>query len=54
MAYTCEICMDYIDPTKTEEILARVTKILSDAVKRNAPSGTAIPSGAKQINPCAL
>lgn len=54
MAYTCEICTDYIRPEKTEEILQKVTKIISEAVKRNAPSGTAIPSGAKQNYPSAL
>lgn len=43
--YTCEICTDYIDPTKTEEILQRVTKIIAEA-KKNAPSGTGIPLGA--------
>lgn len=43
--YTCEICTDYIRPEKTEEILQRITKIISE-VKKNAPSGTAIPSGA--------
>ena len=48
MSYTCEICTDYIRPEKTEEILQRVTKIISEAVKRNAPSGTAIPSGANK------
>lgn len=45
--YTCEICTDYIDPTKKDEILERVTRIISEAIK-NAPSGTGIPSGAKQ------
>ena len=45
--YTCEICTDKIDPTKTEEILQRVTKIITEALKRNASSGTAIPSDAK-------
>ena len=48
MAYTCTIHTDYIDPTKTEEILQRVTKIISEALKEKAPSGTGIPSGAKQ------
>ena len=52
MGYTCEICTDYIDPSKTEEILQRVTKIISDALYENAqkkaPLGTDIPSGAKQ------
>ena len=45
--YTCEICTDYIQPEKTEEILHRVTKIITEA-KKNAPSGMAVPSGAKQ------
>lgn len=45
MTYTCEICTDYIRPEKKEEILQKVTKIISEAMK-NAPSGTAIPSGA--------
>ena len=45
--YTCEICTDYIRPEKKEEILQRVTKIITEA-KKNAPSGTGIPSGAKQ------
>ena len=45
--YTCEICTDYIRPEKTEEILQRVTKIIAE-VKKNAPSGTAIPSGANK------
>ena len=40
-----EIHTDYVDPTKTEEILQRVTKIISEAIK-NAPSGMAVPSGA--------
>lgn len=48
MGYKCTIHTDYVDPTKTEEILQRVTKIISEAVKRNAPSGTAIPSGANK------
>lgn len=46
MKYACEICTDYIRPEKTEEILQRVAKILAEA-KKNAPSGTGIPSGAK-------
>lgn len=41
----CEIRTDYIRPEKTEEIIQRVTKIISKAVK-NAPSGMAVPSGA--------
>ena len=45
--YTCEICTDYIIPEKKEEILQRVTKIIAEA-KKNAPSGTAIPSGANK------
>lgn len=49
MAYTCEIHTDFIDPTKTEEILQNVAKIISEAMK-NAPSGTAIPSGAENKN----
>ena len=49
-----EIHTDYVDPTKTEEILQRVSKIISEAVKRNAPSGTGIPSGAKQNYSSAL
>ena len=49
-----EIHTDYVDPTKTEEILQRVSKIISEAVKRNAPSGTVIPSGAKQNYSSAL
>jgi hypothetical protein len=32
--YTCEICTDYIDPSKTEEILKNVTRIITAAVKR--------------------
>ena len=51
MSYTCEICTDKIDPTKTEEILQRITKIITEALMKNAPSGTAIPSGAKQNLP---
>ena len=51
MGYTCTIHTDYVDPTKTEEILQRVTQIISNALfeneKRNAPSGTGIPSGAE-------
>ena len=47
MGYTCEICTDYIKPDKTEEILQNVAKIISEAMK-NAPSGTGIPSGAKE------
>ena len=47
MNYTCTIHTDFIEPTKIEEILQRCTKIISEALK-NAPSGTAIPSGAKQ------
>ena len=43
----CEICTDYIRPEMTEEILQSVTKIISEAIK-NAPSGTAIPSGANK------
>lgn len=49
MGYTCTIHTDFIDTAKTEEILQRVTKIISEAIK-NAPSGTAIPSGANKIN----
>lgn len=51
MNYTCTIHTDYVDPTKTEEILQRCAKIISDALKENAPSGTGIPSGAKQKYP---
>ena len=36
MNYTCEICTDYIDPTKREEILERVSKIISKALQRHA------------------
>lgn len=47
--YKCTIHTEYVDPTKTEEILQRCAKIISEAVKRNnAPSGTAIPSGANK------
>lgn len=50
MAYTCTIHTDYVDPTKTEEILQRVTKIISEALKnKNAPSGMPVPSGADKI-----
>ena len=45
--YKCTIHTDYVDPTKTEEILQRVTKIIAEA-KKNAPSGTGIPSGANK------
>ena len=48
MGYTCSICTDYVDPTKTEEILKNVAKIITQALK-NAPSGMAVPSGADQI-----
>lgn len=34
MAYTCEICTDYIDPSKTEEILKNVTRIITNALQR--------------------
>ena len=44
--HTYTIHTDCIDPTKTEEILQRITKIIERALKENAPSGTAIPSGA--------
>ena len=47
MGYTCTICTDYVDPTKTEEILKNVARIITQALK-NAPSGTAIPSGADE------
>ena len=47
MGYTCTIRTDYIDPTKTEEILKNVARIIAQALK-NAPSGTAIPSGADE------
>ena len=50
MGYTCTIHTDYVDPTQTEEILKRVTKIISNALfenTKNAPSGTGIPSGAE-------
>lgn len=35
MTYTCEICTDYIDPSKTEEILKKIAKIVTEAIKRN-------------------
>lgn len=44
--YTCEICTDYIKPEKKEEILQRVTKIISEAQMKNAPSEMAVSSGA--------
>ena len=34
MAYTCEICTDYIDPSKREEILKNVTKIITKSYQR--------------------
>ncbi len=34
MTYTCEICTDYIDPSKTEEILKNVTEIVTEAIRR--------------------
>lgn len=34
--YTCEICTDYIDPSKREEILQRCAKIIAKALKENA------------------
>ena len=34
MAYTCEICTDYIDPTKREEILRNVEKIITRSYLR--------------------
>ena len=34
--YTCEICTDYIDPSKTEEILKNVTRIVSQAYMNRA------------------
>ena len=46
--YTCEICTDKINPAKTEEILQRVTKIITEALMKNAPSGMAVPSGANK------
>lgn len=51
--YTCEICTDYIQPEKKEEILKRVAMIIAEA-KRNAPSGTGIPSGADKNYSSAL
>ena len=48
--YTCEICTDYIRPEKTDEILKRVAKIISEAAIKNAPSGIPVPSGAEQNN----
>lgn len=50
MGYRCTIHTDYVDSSKTEEILQRVSKIISEALKKNAPSGTDIPSGAEQNN----
>ena len=34
MTYTCEICTDYIDPTRTEEILKNIAKIVTEAIIR--------------------
>ena len=34
MAYTCEICTDYIDPSKREEILKNVTRIVTKSYQR--------------------
>ena len=34
MAYTCEICTDYIDPSKREEILWNVEKIITRSYLR--------------------
>ena len=34
MAYTCEICTDYIDPSKREEILKNVEKIITRSYLR--------------------
>lgn len=34
--YTCEICTDYIDPTKKDEILQRCAKIIAKSLKENA------------------
>jgi len=34
MAYTCEICTDYIDPSKREEILRNVEKIITRSYLR--------------------
>jgi hypothetical protein len=48
--YSCEICTDYIDSSKTEEILQKCAKIISDALRRKAPSGMAVPSGANKNN----
>ena len=45
--YSCEICTDYIKPEKTEEILKKVSMIVSESLKK-APSGMAVPSGAKK------
>ena len=32
MEYTCTICTDYIDTSKTEEILRNVTRIVTEAL----------------------
>ena len=34
MAYTCEICTDYIDPSKRDEILKNVTRIITKSYQR--------------------
>lgn len=34
MAYTCEICTNYIDPSKRDEILKNVTKIITESYRR--------------------
>lgn len=47
MAYTCEICTDYIDPTKKEEILQRCAKIIAEA-KKNASERMAVQSDANK------
>ena len=36
MKYTCEICTDYIDPSKTEQILQNVARIVTEAYMQNA------------------
>ena len=39
MAYTCEICTDYIDTSKTEEILKNVTRIVTEALREKEQKG---------------
>lgn len=38
--YTCEICTDYIDPTKKDEILQRCAKIIRESLIRQAAEKT--------------